>query len=438
MAAAAAPARPGPAAGGYVVKHWRVFGPGLWNGGRWGRPYGPRDIAELVRNYRRFSDGPAPFYVPFVSVNHEDRTATWADGEVTDCGQDPDGWFWIDLALSREAGEALNAGKIRAPSIEFWDTRENPRDRHLSGFPEDAGMVLRAATLLGARAEGAKGQGRPPAAVPSTLARRGAAAAELYGDPVSRFADLSACIRRFSEDSFMGRDQIIQAIVAACPGLKPETLAGLTDEQLAAMAGDLQQGAANPPPADPAAAAAPPPPPGQPMMDDPAAMAMDPNAPPADPTKMMADVAALRGRMIGDAAALRGMLNQVTREVKGLASTRQLAVAEEQTARKARVRKFLDESAEKFTPLQRPMLESWLLSADAVAVRKFADQSASGTELDERMAQIRAWPKLVGVRRFSDQTDVKTPGHNPDRVARLMNSTETLRAIAREQAAAAK
>lgn len=246
--------RPSGEPGRRLIRHWRVFRPGRWNG----EPWTERDLREMAENFHRFRqpvNSPDPFYIPFVSINHADGTMGLANGEVRDCGLDPDGWFWVDFAVDDAVAQALDAGQLPGASIEWWNTRI-ARDRELSNFPatpdgRPVGLVLRALTLCGAMAPAVKGQPRPPRSQPldEPLPQPWR---ERFGHWIQRFTDPDPPERVFVE--IPNVEKLVQQFLALNPGLTPEQA-----EQLAYAAGEwfVQQsgGSATPTVDSPAAGA---------------------------------------------------------------------------------------------------------------------------------------------------------------------------------------
>ena len=226
--------RPG-LAGKRVIERWKVFGPGRWNGETWSRS-DLEDLAENFRRFRRPASTNAPAYVPFVSINHEDETVGLCWGDVLACGVDPaDGWFWVTFDVDPTVAELLDSGKLRAASIEWWNTR-NKRDRELSGFfltpdAKPIGLILRAVTLCGAMVQAVKGQPRAPRSRPKTGA-----------DWIQRFDDAVRPGRTLVEIPNVD-EQTIQKIMSADPSITPE----MAEKIAAALAGGAAP-AETPPP----------------------------------------------------------------------------------------------------------------------------------------------------------------------------------------------
>lgn len=228
--------RTGGAGGKRVIERWKVFGPGRWNGENWTES----DIAELAENFRRFKrpiNTDAPYYTPFVSLNHDDGTMGLANGDVLACGVDPaDGWFWVTFDADPHVADLLDGGQLRAASIEWWNTKRK-KDRELSGFPltpdgKPVGLILRAVTLCGSMAQAVKGQPKAPKSRPKTGA-----------DLIQRFDNAVPPGRTFVR--IPNVEEIIQKIMAAAPGITPEQA-----EAIAAAVSGGAPAEANAPPAD--------------------------------------------------------------------------------------------------------------------------------------------------------------------------------------------
>jgi len=306
----------------YTVKNMVSFCVGWWNG----RPHALQDLQELADNYNRLiNNGGRPLYVPFATLNHQDPDRC---GWVSGC-RVAGNCLLLDVSdIPEDVAIRIRQGRLAYPSIEYWDTRNDPRARMLSGFGysspggQPPGLILRCVTILGSMAPGAKGL--PELPIPQLQSGGGSR----IGSPASaiatqQFLDRSVAIRRFSYEGFMNRSSMLQALQAAFGDkISADTLATFSDDQLAKMLGDAQQNAAMGQ-ADPAAAGAPagapPASPGgaqadaAPAMDPamaggmaggaPAGMPMDPNNP-AAASQAYSDMAALR-KFAHDAKAER-------------------------------------------------------------------------------------------------------------------------------------
>lgn len=252
-------------AGRRLIRHWRVFAPGKWNGEDWTRA----EVEELAENYRQFIkpiNSPDPYWVPWVSINHNDGTAGLANGRVVDCGVDPDGWFWVTFTLSELVANALDKGELPYASIEWWNTRL-PSHQKTSGFPKKRngkpfGVILRAVTLCGARPPAVRGQPRPPLSEPIRDAW------------LQRFDDSVSPSRATVE--IPNVDELIQKLMEADPSLTPEQcqkIAFVAGDHFAAQQPEPDGGevAAVPADADPAPDADPSMPPDASMTGEPAA-----------------------------------------------------------------------------------------------------------------------------------------------------------------------
>lgn len=366
-----------------------AFRVGWWNG----LYHSPAMLKELAENYQRFSDR----YIPFGSVNHDDMLAS---GRIS--GARFDGtWLFLDLAnVPAKVGEWWNAGRLQAPSIEYWDTRNDERARLMSGFRlpsgDPPGLVLRSLTLCGNQAPAVKAGANMPQAVYEFQDRAWSR------DP--RFEAIPATMRFNSED-FMDKAAMIASLKAADPSLTDRFLNMLSDDQLAALV-DAKQAATASAAVDTATPAAPAMPgPGAPGGDSTAGS----QAPPAteemggmDPTAM-AGMPPAAQKMMRDAAADVAEIRRTKAQLADILKTTQ---AEHGKITNDRIRQFMDECSNRIPPAQRQFIEKSLRKCDGAVVRKFADGSKTGTELEEAMDDIRRTfpidPRFV--RKFSDGT----------------------------------
>lgn len=286
----------------YAVKNMVSFCVGWWNG----RPHTLQDLQELADNYNRLiNNGGRPLYVPFATLNHQDPDRC---GWVSGC-RVAGNCLLLDVSdIPEDVAIRIRQGRLAYPSIEYWDTRNDPRARMLSGFGysspggQPPGLVLRCVTILGSMAPGAKGL--PELPIPQLQSgggsRIGSPASAIATASTQQFFDRSVAIRRFSYEGFMNRTTMLQSLQAAFGDkISAETLANFSDQQLAMMLGDAQKNAAMgqaDPAAVPAGAGAPP---GAPAPASPSATQAD-AAPAMDPS--MAG-----GGMAGGGAPAGGM-----------------------------------------------------------------------------------------------------------------------------------
>lgn len=253
----------------------------MFRAGTWGGRHHTRaDLQQLVANYHRYLS----VYTPASSEFHDDR---YRCGNVTNLRVDGDNLVGDMEDVPEDVATHVVDGRLSQPSIEYWDTINDPIARNMSGFGFDRrnppGLIFRGVTLLGSSAPGAKGL--PP--LPRPVAQQGRRAA-LFNEPTRRF-DCPATRKFFSED-YMNRDQMIQAIKASNPWMGDAFLSALADAQLQQLMADAQSAAATADPPAPDADPAAMPPTG--AMGD---VGADPNAMPGmppDASKMYADLAA--------------------------------------------------------------------------------------------------------------------------------------------------
>lgn len=349
-----------------------AFTPGVRNG----KPYGADTIAALVRNYDRFANCDPPYWVPYVSVDHEEHP-DWAGLSVGDVAAaravTPDGEPGLTLDLEKvpvPIGALINGGQLRAVSVEWWEAP----DRFIGPDGPVDEPVLKCVSYLGSKSEASKGM--PPAA---------AVFADGYRPRPVPPKNPSTPALKF-EATVMDRAAMIQALTDAGFDTSKITDAVPDDavaEIYAWVVGDCNQ---DPPaPTDPA------------------------------PVQMSGDTAVTVPAVGGGTGAgqqptsltvkfadrrVQGVFNQLTSELAAvkqqLGRQDQDADRRRRTEKAGKVKRFLDEvqggPQPKIVQAQRPALEALLLGCDDAAVRKFADGKADGTALDEQMALIRSWP----------------------------------------------
>lgn len=390
----------------------RAFRCGQWND----VPTTPEDIGDLAANYEAFLAGDPPFYVPFVSINHDNGLSF---GRVTRCEADGE---CLDLDLDgvpQAVRRWMRSDQLTAPSIEFWDAGQ------FVG-PDGAKWptrVLKCCTLLGNDAPGVKGlpplsaatypglddaatdepATRPIALTPAALTQYRPA------EGVSKFSDQAPATRSGGRRMNPDRQKWIDALVAA--GFPAELFTdAIPDPFLQAMLAFVQK-------------AAQPQEMGDDLADKPKAMA-DCDKPKAmsDDTADDADKdegvqkyrdATGRPRTVRVPKALAPMAAAFAAQMDTLHATNAANAAalarQARAGRQARVKAFRDEmtkpdartNAARMTPAQFDALEPMLLASDDAGVRKFADGKTDGTELEERFAAIRT-SFAGGVRTFAD------------------------------------
>jgi hypothetical protein len=400
----------------------RAFHAGDWND----VPTTPADVRAMADNFATLTAGDPPFYVPFVSINHDNGLAF---GRVTRCEADADGVLTLDLdGVPLTVRQWMRADRLTAPSIEFWDPLR---------FVGPAGEkwptpVLKCCTLLGNDAPGVKGlpslsaatypgldDAQPTDATPAALTTQ---ALKDYrpAEGVSKFSDQAPATRPGVSRMTPARQKMVDALVAA--GFPQELFTdAIPDPFLEAMVGFVQKASQ----------------PQNPNADD-----ADKDKGDADKAKAMSDDADkddgvqkyrdATGRLqtMRVPKALAPMAAAFAAQMDALhAANTATAAAQQRTAlesRKVRVRAFRDEmttpdakGVARMTPAMFDAVEPMLLAADDAGVRKFADGKTDGTELEERMAGLRS--SFAGVRKFGDAMPQTKVGTSPQVVKPVAN-----------------
>lgn len=162
----------------------------------------PADIATMVENFKRFSEGERPPLTPGVGVGHEDdedqlfsddATLTYGEilrvwAETREIDGTPTAFLLGDLAINDEAKRLLESGQLTRVSAEI---KETPPD----GCEGD-GCTLVRCVLLGLAPAGAKRLNRLE---PSTIHKGGSvrrmSGVQRVGDRVFMFSGLSTGMR---------------------------------------------------------------------------------------------------------------------------------------------------------------------------------------------------------------------------------------------------
>ena len=220
--------------GDFVPPAWKVcklsdvasFQPGTWNG----REHDAAFVRKLVDNFHKYSTGPQPYYVPYISINHDDKLQA---GRVEAARLKPGNVLSLDGAdIPEPVGAWRNAGGLVQPSIEYFEPVRDQAGQLVDGFRKpdgsiEDGPVLKCLTLLGADAPAVKGLPPLPFAKFS------------HGGRVRKFSNL------FSEGAGMDR----AAMIAALQAMQVDT-SGITDvvpdEVLKAWLDSLQKASAAP------------------------------------------------------------------------------------------------------------------------------------------------------------------------------------------------
>lgn len=376
----------------------KAFRAGVWNG----EVIPAGDVAAMASNYALLSAGETPWYVPYVSINHDDGLSF---GRVTRAAFDADdGTLVLDLdGVPAAVREWMQSDRLTAPSIEYWvpGTFAQP-DGSFNTSP-----VLRCVTLLGNDAPGVKGL--PPLS------------AAKFRDLgcVLKFADLPPSTRPGAK-AMDERNQLIKAM--SDMGMDTKTITdAVPTEAIKAMR-------------------------------DFAHKAM------ADVKKYQDEAAKKGGDKDGDeevkkyrdrAAAAAKEVEGVLAQLRTQAETGAAAVAKQIAGiRDARIKAFRDEmvgpneaKVAYMTPDQFDTVVAPLLATlDATTVRKFADGKTDGTALDEQIARVKA-AHPTPIKKFGDRFadgrgTGQPPAMTPERRAELLGMTPEGRAkLAREKAA---
>lgn len=411
-----------------------------------GIPYTREQLAEAVDNFNRFSDGSPPWYVPYLSINHNDG---YAFGSIVAARMDGD-----VLRLSAEdiplpVAQAVKAGRLRSPSIEFFGPKLDDDGNVVDAFRDEdgemvPGLVIKCLTFLGNIPPAVKGLGP----LPTPVRKFSHSAGEL---PVVKFSGES-----------MDRQAMMTALQAA--GMDTASITdAVPDEVLKAILDTIQQ-AANEPDAD------------NKFSDD----AGDND----DEKKKMAagmgskdfagsneirgsnqagQIKAMNAKDPWDGedrkdyndyknsdnlpSSVKKFADQLQAEVKqlrGIVRTLQGEGAVQRDAvKRGIVKVFMDEvcggRTPRVAPANREVTEKLLMKCSHAEVRAFADGSKkTGTELEEMMAAIRSGPV---VRTFGDQLAdpaASVSGMSPERRKQLLSHTPEGKAVVRRETAATK
>jgi hypothetical protein len=401
-----------------------AFKPGVWNG----ENVTLDDLRAMADNFRQFSTGPNPHYVPFVSLNHKDELNC---GKVDGCRMEGDSLVLDAKDVPEEVGQWRNAGRLNGPSIEFW--RPVYEGGQLVGsFMRPDGTysptpVLKSVTLLGNEAPGVKGL--PPL-------------------PVAIFSQ-QGVTHRFGADT-MDRTATLAALQAAGADVSKVTDA-VPDEVLSAWLASLQAAAQQAKPADNNGNAA----------ATPVVQMADANAPAIIPQVTPAPIAGGAGgnstmptsvtlkfadnyRPTPGEQALLTYLNQNGNVLQGIAA-RGAAVAAQLKAERDRSKAetivaFADRMAKKVPPEFLKKQCAILSKLDHDNVRKFADGKSSGTELQEAIADFEAtWipPREFAEKISQPLTGPNQPGQpmDPARKAAILANDPLFRGLAAKKVA---
>lgn len=381
------PAKPGqpvpPPGPTCSLKGIASFRPGVWND----VPVSDADLRDMVRTFAELKG----YYRPYVSLNHDDGLAFGfasprMDGDI----------FTVDAEnVPHEVGSWVNGGRLQAPSIEFWE----PGDFRMPDGTPNKVRVFKCLTLLGNQPPGVKGLGPLPAAT---------------------FGDVKKA-KRFSGAN-MDRTAMLEALKAA--GVDTSLITdAVPDPVLDAWLKSIQ--AANQPaPAVQNADNVPVTP-----IPSPTPAVTPTGAGPVTPSAVTIKFSDRHGKV--RTGTYQDMFEDVAAGFAELrANNAAVARTQEQIltdAKRAKVKRFRDEMTGNrdgrayMTPIEFDAIEGMLLRANDVAVRKFADGKATGTELDEDMARVKA-AHPTPVRKFGDQ--VPDP-HRPGSTAGAGGSTLT-------------
>lgn len=414
----------------------RAFRPGNWNDA----PISLADLRDLAANFARFLEGEPPFYVPFVSINHDNSLAF---GRVTRC-EVLAGELELDLdGVPLAVRQWMQSDRLTAPSIELWD----PGRFIGPGGQKCPTRVLKCCTLLGNDAPGVRGlpplsaaryPGLDPVPVASVRPRSLTPQSLTEYRPtegVSKFSDQAPATRPGVKT--VNRQKMIEALVAA--GMPQEMFTdAIPDPFLEAMVSFVQKMAQpqNPNADDDTD-----------DDDDKAKSMSDHNGDDKDEGVQKYRDAAGALQTVRVPKALLPMTQALVAQLDTLHAVNKASVAERQRAnleaRKIRVRAFRDEMTTpdakglaRMMPVQFDAIEPMLLASDDSGVRKFADGKTEGTELDERMAGLRA-SFATGVRKFGDTmtttattaTTAVKPVANPGVLPRASEISESTKAM---------
>lgn len=395
-----------------------------------GHSYSPEQIAQLVRNFAKFSTPDPEFgntwYSPYISINHEeDGPLGLRFGTVTGCRHEtlPDGRRGVVLDGSdvpELVAKLIEGGQLSQPSIEVFSVERDPVTGEETGFKDRNGNlvrepVLKCLTLLGDLPPAVKG---------------------LPDLPAVQFSARTPS-RRFGErvETMQSRQEIIEALKAL--GFPVEMITGdVADEFLAGVLKTLQsvqaQAGAT---ANPAAGAAADVPQQFAQADGasltiPAGMAgaatggVSNGSQPKSVTMKFADASS--------AAAMAGVLNGVFGRMAGLqtvvARTSQASEAQQLADR----RRIIGEWGQRMTgapgadgkprpaymlPAQFNAIAPGLEKFDHVTARKYADGKGTGSALSEELHNLESafsTPlRTLGVEKLPDPSQDSRANRTP-------------------------
>ncbi len=439
----------------------RIFAAGVYDVGTPEQTdYTTADLADVVRNFQRFSTGAKPMHIPPLVIGHEERQDLLDQSNLPAAGWIRRIWTVGPILYAQirdvpdEAARWIQSGQYRYVSAEFYD------DPTQAGIQPDQavgarGLLLRRVALLGGTPPKVKTLGPvppPQRQFASRIARlrtlqptrrttgpklircfaevtmdRKALEQIALGKGFSRaFLDLlsddqlqamcndlaaqatvqtppAASTNADPMTPAAGRDQMIAALVAL--GQDPDALASLSDQDLAALY--QQMSATAPAPMQNADGTTPPP------AMAPATPAASPSMPPGAPSQV------------------------ILKYCEALIKVRVARALAEQAGQdaKSRIKQFCDEQvkAGRLTPAQvEPGKGIVALALEkASAVKKFGEQES---DLDRLMNLIRQ--TAPAGRKFSEQMPSAKPGQGDERRRRLLAATPEGREILRNEAKA--
>lgn len=387
----------------------KAFLPGVWNG----EVVPPQDVTAMAANYAAFAAGDLPYYLPYVSINHDDGLSF---GRVTAARIDPaDGGLVLDLDnVPAAVREWMRSDRLTAPSVEYWV----PGTFVLPDGSYNTSPVLRCVTLLGNDAPGVKGLPPLSAAQFRDAGRR----------CVLKFADLPPATRPGAK--LMDRTSMLKTM--ADMGADTSSVTdGVPDTFVKSMLDFAQKCMADKKKYDDEAKKT--------GTDDDVKKNADDKKDEPDGDE---EVKKYRDKLSKAAKEADTLLATLRQQAETAAADRARQAAEQ---RAAAVKRFRDEmvgvggKVAFMTPDQFAAVEPMLLQLDGQTVRKFADGKTDGTALDEQFARLRA-SFSKPVKTFGDKHADGSgtgSGMSPERRRELLKGTPEGDAIlAREKAAA--
>lgn len=209
-----------------------AFYPGEWNDQKWTEA----DVKAMFDNFKKFStpaNGKPAWYVPYISVNHNETPATkdLRFGELSGATLGRGNLLSFDAdKVPAEIGAMVNGKQLAQPSLEIITPKRDAAGKIVSGFVGPDGKVVetpvvKCLTFLGSQVPGVKGL--PPL-------------------PTAVFRDTGGITHKFGALSTMPRDQLIAALRAL--GVPESMLTdAVPDADLQALLTAVQALNANPP-----------------------------------------------------------------------------------------------------------------------------------------------------------------------------------------------